>query len=147
MKLHDITLFSILSLARARLVVDCLGEQAASAIDPGDHVGECDDVFIRTGFKVTIMNTYRGLVLFQLHEAPGQLTERRVKRKQDKEAAPIRTSHSTFSLTTLSSGLYRGEATAGDHGSGHVFDSWVYRVQISDSSLAEISDSNGGVWE
>ena len=41
-------------------------------------------------------------------------------------------------------GIYRGEE--GDHdGGGHsnTFDLWVYKVQISDKSLDEITESSG----
>jgi len=42
-------------------------------------------------------------------------------------------------------GIYRGEAAAGskDAASLHTFDSYVYRVQISDSSLSEVSAAAG----
>ena len=43
-------------------------------------------------------------------------------------------------------GLYRGENDGGSGGgSRYTYDSFVYRVQISDKSLKEISDSSGGV--
>lgn len=41
-------------------------------------------------------------------------------------------------------GIYRGEL--GDHdtkGESNAFDSWVYRVQLSDASLVEVSGASG----
>ncbi|KZV85906.1 hypothetical protein EXIGLDRAFT_725416 [Exidia glandulosa HHB12029] len=42
-------------------------------------------------------------------------------------------------------GMYRGEAAAGDDSdpAGHTFNSYVYRVQFSDSSKAEVAESAG----
>lgn len=40
-------------------------------------------------------------------------------------------------------GIHRGEKGDHDDGSTNVFDSWVYRVQISDASLDEVSAASG----
>ncbi|KAI9675535.1 MAG: hypothetical protein M1829_003339 [Trizodia sp. TS-e1964] len=44
-------------------------------------------------------------------------------------------------------GIYRGELAAGQKANPeqHVFDSYVYRVQVSDKALAEVMDASGGI--